>query len=82
MPNSDKDENDNTSGDDSIIINGDVSNSTIIIGDNSRFHVELKHALDSAAEKPDGVHHYSLALNSPTNSGCGLIGRDKNSGWN
>ena len=36
MPNSDKDENDNTSGDDSIIINGDVSNSTIIIGDNSR----------------------------------------------
>jgi len=35
MPSNKADEN-NTTGDNSIIINGDVSNSTIIIGDNSR----------------------------------------------
>lgn len=35
MPSNDKDENNITAGDNSIIINGDVSNSTIIIGDNS-----------------------------------------------
>jgi len=36
MPSNDTDENNNTAGDKSVIINGDVSNSTIIIGDNSR----------------------------------------------
>lgn len=36
MPSDNKDENNNTAGDNSIIINGDVSDSTIIIGDNSR----------------------------------------------
>ena len=36
MPSNDTDENNNTAGDNSVIINGDVSNSTIIIGDNSR----------------------------------------------
>ena len=36
MPGNDNDQNDITAGENSIIINGDVSNSTIIIGDNSR----------------------------------------------
>ena len=36
MPSNDNDQNDITAGDNSIIINGDVSNATIIIGDNSR----------------------------------------------
>jgi hypothetical protein len=36
MPSNDTDENNITAGDNGIIINGDVSNSTIIIGDNSR----------------------------------------------
>lgn len=36
MPSDNKHENNDTAGDNSIIINGDVSNSTIVIGDNSR----------------------------------------------
>ncbi len=36
MPGSDNDQSDIIEGENSIIINGDVSNSTIIIGDNSR----------------------------------------------
>ncbi len=36
MPSNDNNQNDITAGDNSVIINGDVSNSTIIIGDNSR----------------------------------------------
>ena len=36
MPGNDNDQNDITAGENSIIINGGVSNSTIIIGDNSR----------------------------------------------
>lgn len=36
MPSNNTDEKGNSAGDNSIIINGDVNNSTIIIGDNSR----------------------------------------------
>ncbi|HQV63900.1 MAG TPA: hypothetical protein PKV19_07855, partial [Anaerolineales bacterium] len=65
MPSKKKTPNKNTAGDNSIIINGDMNNSTIIIGDNSSLN---KSAPTQQSERPSERVLQPVVPSESTNS--------------